>query len=114
MKELFFGILLLCVSIPAFADQVLVTDAKITSIRMYGRTFDTQAVILWVDKLPEECQALWMPTGSSQGERAYSLILSSFEKSLTNEMLIETGSNIPNYAGKGNACEILYLHVSKP
>ena len=63
------------------------------------------------DKLPEECQALWLPTANNQGNRSYSLALLALEKQSSTEFLVETDSNIPNYAGRGKACEILYLQV---
>ena len=101
-------------SAPALADKVLLENARIGAVRMYGRTFDTQAALLFVDKQPQECQALWLPTGSDQGNRSYLLAVSALENGLSSQFLVETDSNLPNYAGEGKACEIIYLQIYSP
>ena len=100
---------------PALAERYILEDTRIGAMRMYGRTFDTQAALLFVDKQPQECQALWLPTGSDQGGRSYLLALTALENGLKTLIEIETDSNIPNYAGnEGKACEILFLQVYAP
>ena len=51
---------------PAWAERVLVEDAQLTAIRLFGRTFETQAALVQINKLPGDCQVLWLPTGNSQ------------------------------------------------
>ena len=113
MKKLLIFLVVVCSLVsPAWAEQLLVENAEVSAIRMYGRSFETEAALIFTDKLPGECQALWLLTANNQGNRSYSLALVALEKQLEAEFLVETDSNIPNYAGRGKACEILYLQVA--
>jgi hypothetical protein len=110
-KLLVFLVVFGALASPAWAEQLLVENAQVSAIRMYGRSFETEAALIFINKLPEECQVLWLPTANNQGNRSYSLALLALEKQLAADFLVEPDSNVPNYAGRGKACEILYLQV---